>query len=344
MLPAMASVPSSSRFSGPQRISGPAELVQAVPYLLGFHPRASLVLIGLHDAALVVTARLDLDDADDALRHTVGSLARAGSTEVVAIVFGGAPDRDPSVPLPWSAVAWDVADEVAAAGCELADALLVDGARWWSYECTDEMCCPRSGRTLPDAPSTFTTAATVAGIAVLPTRDALAAQLDPAPDEERAALLPLIEQEEHEIVAAALEAGSKRRERAAKRAVFAAARASDEPRWTPPDAEEVARFGVALSDRALRDAAWMAVDDDRLDGRALWRELAVRLPAPYQATPLFLLGWRAWRHGNGALARVAADRVLAADPQYSPADLLLAALTHGMDPRRVPRLRLPRPA
>jgi hypothetical protein len=344
MLPGMASVPSSSRFTGSQRISGPAELLQAVPYLLGFHPRASLVLIGLHDAVLVVTARLDLDDADGALGHTARAMARGGSTEFVAVVYGDAPDPDPNLPLPWSAVACDVADEVRAAGCELIDTLLVAGARWWSYDCADGQCCPRSGRALPAAPSTFTTAATVAGIAVLPNRDALAAQLDPAPADERAALRPLIEQEEHEIVAAALEAGSKRHERAIKRAVFASARASDQPRWMVPTAEEVARFGVALTGTALRDAVWMAVDDDRLDGRALWRELAVRLPTPYQAAPLFLFGWQAWRHGDGALARIAAERVVAADPRYSPADMLLAALTHGMDPRQMPRLRLPRPA
>ena len=45
------------------RISGPAELLQAVPYLLGFHPADSLVLVGLHGGRLVVTARMDLVDA-----------------------------------------------------------------------------------------------------------------------------------------------------------------------------------------------------------------------------------------------------------------------------------------
>jgi hypothetical protein len=340
----MASVPSPFRFTGPQRISGPAELVQAVPYLLGFRPHHSLVLIGLCDAMLVVTARVDLDDADSALRQTVRSMARGGSTEFVAIIYGGPPHPVPRVPLPWSAVARKVAREVAAAGCGLVDTLLASDTTWWSYDCADPRCCPRSGRDLPEAPSSFTTAATVAGIAVLPTRAAVAAQLDPAPEAERAALLPLIEQAEHEIVAAALDAGSKRHGRAVKRAVFAAARASDQPRWPVPTDEDVARFGVALSELALRDAVWMAVDDDRLDGRALWRELATRLPTPYQAAPLLLLGWRAWRHGDGALARIAAERVIAADPRYSPADLLLAALTHGVDPRQIPKLRLPRPA
>jgi hypothetical protein len=88
----------------------------------------------------------------------------------------------------------------------------------------------------------------------------------------------------------------------------------------------------------------MAVDDGRLDGRALWRDLGRRLPSPYDASPLFLFGWAAWRAGDGALAGIAAERAIASDPGYSAADLLLAALARGVDPRRLPRLRLPRSA
>jgi hypothetical protein len=39
------------------RINGPADLLSAVPYLLGFHPTESLGLIGLTHGVLVVTAR-----------------------------------------------------------------------------------------------------------------------------------------------------------------------------------------------------------------------------------------------------------------------------------------------
>ncbi len=104
------------------------------------------------------------------------------------------------------------------------------------------------------------------------------------------------------------------------------------------------QFGAALSDIELRDSVWMAVDDGRLGGRPLWRELARRLPSPYDAAPLFLYGWAAWRSGDGALAGIAADRAVGSDPGYSAADLLLAALAQGVDPGRLPKLRLPRSA
>jgi hypothetical protein len=69
----------------------------------------------------------------------------------------------------------------------------------------------------------------------------------------------------------------------------------------------------------------------------LWRRLATSLPAPYDAAPLFLFGWASYRDGNGALARIAADRALDSDPYYTAADLILAALSQALDPHQLPR-------
>ncbi len=76
-------------FRSAQRIVGPAELVQAVPYLLGFHPSRSLVLVGLADGLLVVTARLDLADASvaEVLSDTIAAMHRGGSEELIAAVY-----------------------------------------------------------------------------------------------------------------------------------------------------------------------------------------------------------------------------------------------------------------
>lgn len=154
----------------------------------------------------------------------------------------------------------------------------------------------------------------------------------------------LIEQVENEAMTAVLSARSLSRSRSVKRAIFAAARAAGGPQWVEPDNATVATFGVALCEIALRDAVWMAVDNARLDGRPLWRALARRLPPPYDASALFIFGWATWRAGDGALAGIAAQRAVTSDPSYSAADLLLAALSRGVDPRRPPRLRMSRSA
>ena len=45
-------------------VRGPVELITAVPYLLGFVPERSLVLVAMQDTALIVTVRIDLADCD----------------------------------------------------------------------------------------------------------------------------------------------------------------------------------------------------------------------------------------------------------------------------------------
>jgi hypothetical protein len=321
------------------RAAGPAGILQAVPYLLGFHPAESLVLIGLDDRAVRVTARLDLSEADvPSVRHTVLRLADAAPQIIAAVYTGEAPDR--SGFLPHGGVVAAVADAVARAGCVLADALLVHAERYWSFLCDDPGCCPPEGNPFDPRSSAFAAAATVAGLVALPDRAAMEQVLDPEPAASREALWPALAEAERAVDELRAAGRAARYVRSVKRAVFAAARDADGVAVPVPSGDEqLVRFGVALRERPVREPVWLAVDHGRLDGRALWLDLARRLPAPYDAAPLFLYGWAAWREGNGALARTAAERAVASDPGLTAADLLLAALRHGVDPRRMPRLR-----
>jgi uncharacterized protein DUF4192 len=328
------------------RITGPGELLQAVPYLLGFHPATSLVLVGIDAGCLVVTARLDLTDAEapGVLEHTIDAMTRGGSTSLVAAIYDDGASADGSMPGPWAELLRGVDEYAERVACDLLDVLLVARGRWWSLLCGAPECCPPAGREVPATPSAFAAAATYEGMVALPDRAALEALLEPLPQDQRAQLDAAIEAAEHTAVAAVLAGHASRSQRSVKRALFAAARESCAPGWAGPEDETVARFGVALGTVAIRDAVWMAIDDGRLDARPLWRQLARRLPAPYDAAPLFLFGWAAWRAGDGALAGIAAERAVRSDPHYSAADLLLAALARGVDPRRLPKLRLPRSA
>src|SRR5438093_6285995 len=84
------------------KIRRPADLIELVPYLLGFHPRNSLVLLGLgHQVGqdkdgVTITARLDLADAISArqlVADSVAAVARSGATGLVIVLF----DDDPTV-------------------------------------------------------------------------------------------------------------------------------------------------------------------------------------------------------------------------------------------------------
>ena len=328
------------------RIAGPADLLQAVPYLLGFHPRDSLVLVGLYDERLVVTARVNLCDLTEVgvLSNTLRAISRGGVNEVVAAVYDDSADRVEG--LPWHEVVDDLRVECIQLRANLNDALLVSGDRWWSYLRAGDAGSTAGGTPLPAAPSVFVAAATVAGVVALPDRESLAAVLDPHRDDVHARLATRLDAEQALVRVLGLDERRMRFERSVKRAMFADARLADYDvragRAIALGDGTAARFGVALTSTALRDAVWMGVDDRRIDGRALWRELARRLPSPYDAAPLFLYGWASWRDGNGALANIAAERAITSDPGYRAADLLLAMLGLGVDPRRMPRLRLPR--
>lgn len=341
----LGSVPRSRPTPEPDlRLRGPADIVHAIPYLLGFHPHESLVLIGLDGCELVVTARVDLADLSEptVAAETMTAMRRGGTVEVVAVLVTESPSG--ADPQRWRSEVRMLSGVAAAGGCELLDVLLVAAGRWRSLICADPLCCPPDGHEIPALErSAVAATATFAGLVALPDRDSLAALLAPRSDTERAGLVSAVTAELAAREQRALVDRPERGRRSDTRALFAAARRMDAGP-TPPTEGETVRFGAALTDIAVRDSLWVAVDDRRLDGRELWRALAVRLPPPYDAAPLFLFSWSSWRAGNGALAGIAAERAVTSDPGYSAADLLLAAVRHGIDPRRLPRLRLRRSA
>jgi Domain of unknown function (DUF4192) len=319
------------------RIIGPADLLCAVPYLLGFQPENSLVIVGLADSGqLVVTVRLDLADVgevESCLSETVEAIVRGGTTKVLGVVFTET-QPDMNGLLPHADVVAVLVREAECAAVEMTDCMVVVGRTWWSYACIDATCCPAEGTPLPAEPTALDAAATYAGMAALPDRAALASMFDPLPDRSDLSAA-LVAEQEIELNAVLL-GRHHRYVRSVTRALFAAHRAAQAGRM--PSDREAARYGVGLQGYVVRDAVWLAVDDDRLDGLELWVNVARRLPSPYNAAPLFLAAWRAWRDGNGALAGIAAELALDSDPGYSAADLLLAALTRGIDPGTLPKL------
>jgi hypothetical protein len=312
------------------RVRGPEDLLGAVPYLLGFHPEESLVVIGLDDTKVIVSARVDLADVQipGILPNLLDAIKRGAATRAVAAIFT-------DTITPSTALAAFLGEQVERAGLELIDTLLVTGGRWWSVGCKDPVCCPPEGRPMPVAPTVLDAAATYAGLSALPNRAALAAIFQPegdCPD-----LSAEIAQRQSEQLGAILNGTHTTHDRSATRALFAAQRAAQA--GLMPTDSEVARYAVALQSYPVRDALWLALDDHRLEGLELWVNLARRLPRPFDAAPLFLAAWCAYRDGNGALAAIAAELALVADPGYSAAELLLAALARGIDPRTLPKLR-----
>ena len=102
--------------------------MNAVPYLLGFHPADSLVLVGLAGGQLVVTSRIDLASARDAatVGRTVEILADGGARELVALVYGNSTASDRFGAEAAIRPLIESVERAVPADCALVEVLLVD--------------------------------------------------------------------------------------------------------------------------------------------------------------------------------------------------------------------------
>jgi hypothetical protein len=319
------------------RVSAPEELIELVPYLIGFHPTESLVLIGFdaHTNQVQLGMRVDLPSSEVTepeleanVIALVQALQRSQVDEVILILFTNTPEARPLRP---------IVDALTAALEQLhigvLDQLVATDSHWWSMLCADIHCCPVGGSPRVKA-SVAATKATYAGLVARSSREDLEKVFEGEPDPER--YEPALANAEQRYTEAVLINRTRTADAALCKAE--ARRHVDDPtrRLTVP---QLARIAVALTDITVRDELWLSIDDASLDADRLLVELFTRLPQPYLAPPLFLYGWAAWRRGDGTLAGMAVERALESDPTYSAAALLQAAVTHGLDPRSTPKLR-----
>ncbi|MEV2237826.1 DUF4192 domain-containing protein [Micromonospora sp. NPDC049891] len=321
-------------------VRSPADLIAAVPYLLGFHPADSIVVVALSGKRIVFAARGDLPgDADpyEPGQHIAAVTARQGADSATVVGYGPAARVTPAVDA--------VRAALAEAGLAVLDALRVTDGRWWSYLCDEPECCPPEGTRYDPQASTVPAAAVFAGQVALPDRAALAAQVAPVGGEAMRQAVEQAEQRLTDLLAAAPAAdllGARALRAAGTAALRATVRRHRAGERLTDD--ELAWLCLLLTHLPVRDHAW-----ERTDGRdediAFWAEVLRRAAPELIAAPGSLLAFAAWRDGQGALAAVALERVLTDHPDYSLALLLDDLLRRGVPPSRLdgwPATGLPR--
>ncbi|MCO6008907.1 DUF4192 domain-containing protein [Actinoallomurus purpureus] len=310
------------------RLRSPADVVAAIPYLVGFHPTDSVVVLCCGGADGTYAIRLDLTASDALLDHVTELITRRRPEDVILAGYGPGARVTPVVER--------VGDRLASEGVRLREVLRVEDARYWSYLCTDPACCPPEGTFVDVRGSAVAAAAIAGGLVALPDRDELARMIAPVGGERmRQAAL----QAERRLVSWAEGSSGEMGRRVADegvrlvRVLIERARAGGDP----PTDEEVAWLGVLLVNLRVRDEAWVRIDDGEIGAHiGLWRDVVRRVPESYLAGPACLLAFAAWRAGEGALANLALDRALAADPHYSMARLLHELFVSGLPPWSVP--------
>lgn len=312
-------------------LRSPVDTLAAVPYLFGFQPVDSLVLLLFHGKQLAFQARVDLPpprDADDLAKYVVEVLDRnrpvlADEPVSAAIIgYGSASDAGLAI--------YAVDRELGNRLIEVVAVLLVNEGRYWDLTVDGPVDRPREGVPFDISGTTVAAAATFEGRVAHPDRASLVATLDPVAG-------PGIEPE----ITAALErlgrlAGGQRGARTAARAAVRKAfrRYGDGGRL---DDDEVAWLAVLLADATVRDETWARIVSGPLvpEHEKVWRDVTRRVPRRYVPAPATLLALVAWRSGDGVLADIAAERALAADRKYQLAGLLLQAVRSGLPPSAV---------
>ncbi|WP_439378244.1 DUF4192 domain-containing protein [Amycolatopsis lexingtonensis] len=309
----------------PVDLRDPALLLTALPYLIGFRPARSAVLLG-HRAPggdrTGLVLRADIPRREDRARQAralAPRLAAGRHTGVTVALIGGR--RRSGSPPPHAGFIKHLETALGEYGLPILHALWTPGittnAPWACY--TDEDCAGR----LPDPRATVVAAAaTEAGQVVFDSRAELAALLDPRCPEalaRRADLLTRMSDPDDFDPVAEIRAAL--------------------PRRRPPSDEEAVLLASALTIPEIRDACLsMAVPPHGSTAREaerLWLTLVRELPAPERAEPAALLGYSAYLRGEGTFAGMALENALAADPSHVLADLLLKVLDRGMPPEQL---------
>ncbi|GHF81918.1 hypothetical protein FHX82_004594 [Amycolatopsis bartoniae] len=317
----------------------PAQMIAALPPLLGFRPANSLIVLGLGGPGgqqLQAIVRADLPEQGkerDIIKAVTRMLATQPPKTVEVILIGRHPAQPPP---PTGPPHRDLVALLATAFATLGARVrhttwapeIRKGATWCCYH--EDGC----EGVLPDELSTVAAAAfALDGKVTFSSREELVRLLspdDPEALQRRAELLnsalkatdPSIAQEElrpqrAETVRSALET-VKRQELSL----------SD---------EQIVDLAMALSDSLVRDACLATARDPAWNEHAerLWEELVRSTPAPERAEPAVLLAYSAYIRGEGALAGIALDNALEADPGNTMAGLLFRCLAAGVPPERL---------
>ncbi|CAL9677057.1 hypothetical protein SUDANB105_08007 [Streptomyces sp. enrichment culture] len=313
------------------RLNTPADLAEALPYLLGYQPRTSVAAAIFHDGRFTCAARLDLppaawewfDFAAEAARAITDQFnARTPDSAVLYLLDEPAPGQSGrTVATRLAPLAGLLRAAFTHHRVTVPLTLCISANQWWDI--THDIT-PGPGTPLPDTtPGPATVAFTVAGQLPALSEDALtttfAPLTGPAADTLRTAL---------DTAATANHRGAVRPATAHTLLEQAATAFADPATTTLPPAD-TATLLHTLSDRLVRDWA-MSLPDTHTNpaARRLFTYLATAAVGPHEAlacAPLTLLAVSAWYDDDQALARLALRRACRLDPAASLPALLRAA-------------------
>ncbi len=313
-------------------LTSPHDLLAAVPFLVGYHPTNSLVVIALHEETIGMAMRIDypdevdLDQIDTLASHLVRE--EADSALLVAYVPSGVLDSEYLLA--------PIREAISMRGITLRECLEVRADRWRSTMCDDIDCCPPEGSPMPSHDESRIAAEQVAEGKPLPyenlneLKDSISA-LPRNPDLERALdRVSGIDYESDEVIPLQREAAQAVNDLALE---FAEKGISEK-------IEIIALVLVRLHDLQVRDYAMGITDEENIESLwSMWRWLMKMAPEGYVAPVATLFAVTSYEKGEGAMAQRGLDRALEDDPKYALAKLLRRSFAAGWPPSSFAQMR-----
>lgn len=312
------------------RLHSPAAMCCAIPYLLGFHPSGSAVLVWLQSGQIVLTQRIDLPppEVDAALwAKAAGAHPVAGTTQaVIAVLF---PQDDPSPDrVRLRELARALVDEEWA---ERIDVIRAHPDAWSDLLCDDPACCPPEGEPIdPRVRDAIAAEFAGQGLSPMESRDAIVTSLGPEVD--------LVEQ----VTSTGLLMGERgvglrgERRETWRDDMIATVLAWARDRSASPDPTRMATLLLALRDTRVRDTVLWELARLRprkvLAAADQFARLLRAAPVKDVAAVATCTCVSYWLVGDGTRAGIALDRALDDDPHYLMARILDNALRLGRPP------------
>ena len=315
-------------------LTSPHDLLAAIPFLIGYHPQDSLVLVALKDEAVGMAMRVDMPVGVSAEGYDLlaSHFLRDGADGAFIVAYVGEGAVDPENVLINTSAA------LVRAGIDIKESLIVRNNRFRSMICSDLTCCPPEGSAIPDLGSSRIAAEHVIAGHPMPFEnvDGLVQSIAAVPssfesvwaDEVQAFWVSSDSEEIQEL------------QRDGATAIIDLVGEYREGRGAE-DRELAARVIGRLSDIQVRDFALGSHTDESADYYwAMWRDLLRIAPRGFVAPVACLFAAMAYERGEGALAHKGLDRGLGDDDQYSLAHLLRRVFTAGWPPQSFSAMRI----
>ena len=314
-------------------LTSPHDLLAAIPFLIGYHPQNSLVMVSLKEDAVGMAMRVDLPSeiASEGYDLLASHFVREGAEAAFIVAYADSSSADPE------SILINTSAALVRAGIDIKESLIVRNNRFRSMLCNDSTCCPPDGNEVPELDSTRIAAEHVIAGHPMPFEsvDGLVQSIAAVPSSFETGWQD--EVQEFWVSSDSEEINDLQRDGAT--AIIDLAGEYRELRGAE-DRELVARVIGRMSDIQVRDFALGSHSDETADFYwTMWRDLLRIAPRGFVAPVACLFAAMAYERGEGALAHKALDRALHDDDQYSLALLLRRVFTAGWPPHSFSAMR-----